>query len=65
MAFVFDATGRADAAAIARATAAALADEAIDIIRQPFGTGLARRALEIAGEVAAGRLNAADVSRKP
>jgi len=65
MAFVFDATGRVDAAAIARATAAALADEGVEITRQPFSTGLARRALEIAGEVAAGRLNAADVSRKP
>ena len=65
MAFVFDATGRVDAAAIARATAGALADEGVEITRQPFATGLARRALEIAGEVAAGRLNAADVSRKP
>ncbi|HEY3097482.1 MAG TPA: hypothetical protein VGL14_01140 [Methylomirabilota bacterium] len=65
MAFVFDAIGRADAAAVAHATAAALADEGADITRQPFATGLARRALEIAGEVAAGRLKAADVSRKP
>jgi len=65
MAFVFDATGRPEPAAIARATAAALADESRDVTRQAFATGLARRALEIAGEVAAGRLRAADVSRKP
>jgi hypothetical protein len=65
MAFVFDATGRPEPGAIARATAAALADPARDAARQPFATGLARRALEIAAEVAAGRLSAADVSRKP
>ena len=65
MAFVFDATGRPEPAAIARAAAAALADESRDVTRQAFATGLARRALEIAGEIAAGRLRAADVSRKP
>src|SRR5207237_4800965 len=65
MAFVFDATGRAEPAAIARAAAAAMAEESHDLARQPFALGLARRALEIAGEVAAGRLKAADVSRKP
>ncbi|HEV8583876.1 MAG TPA: hypothetical protein VGT02_02795 [Methylomirabilota bacterium] len=65
MGFVFDATGRPEPAAIARAAAAALADETRDAARQPFATGLARRSLEIAGEVAAGRLKAADVSRKP
>src|SRR5262249_61139906 len=64
-AYVFDATARPEPAAIARAAAAALADEGRDVTRQPFATGLARRALEIAGEVAAGRLHAADVSRKP
>jgi hypothetical protein len=65
MAFVFDQTRRPEPAAIARAAAVALADETRDVTRQPFATGLARRALEIAGEVAAGRLSAADVSRKP
>jgi hypothetical protein len=65
MAFVFDETRRPEPAAIARAAAAALADETRDVTRQPFAMGLARRALEIAGEVAAGRLSAADVSRKP
>jgi hypothetical protein len=65
MAFVFDATRRPEPAAIARASAGALADETRDVARQPFATGLAHRALDIAGEVAAGRLRAADVSRKP
>jgi hypothetical protein len=65
MAFVFEATGRAEPAALARAAAAALADPTRDVARQPFALGLAQRALEIAGEVAAGRLRAADVSRKP
>src|SRR5262249_8196490 len=51
MAYVFDATARPEPAAIARAAAAALADEGRDVTRQPFATGLARRALEIAGEV--------------
>ena len=65
MAFVFDATGRPEPAGLARAAAAALADETREVSHQPFATGLARRALEVAGEVAAGRLRAADVSRKP
>jgi len=65
MAFVFEATRRPEPAGIARAAAAALADETREAAHQPFATGLARRALEIAGEVAAGRLRAADVSRKP
>src|SRR5207245_14677 len=61
MAFVFDATARPEPAGLARAAAAALADETREVAHQPFATGLARRALEIAGEVAAGRLRAADV----
>jgi hypothetical protein len=64
MALVFDATGRAEPAAIARAAAAQLADPGADARRQPFAQGLARRALEIAGEVASGRIKASDVSRK-
>jgi hypothetical protein len=32
---------------------------------QPFTVALARRGIELAGEVAAGRLSAADVSRRP
>jgi len=65
MALVFDATGRAEPAALARAAAVELADPGADPRRHPFAQGLARRALEVAGEVASGRIKAADVSRKP
>jgi hypothetical protein len=65
MADVFSATDRAEVAAIARAAAADLRDDTRPIASQTFATALARRGLEIAGEVAAGRLKAADVSRKP
>ena len=65
MALVFDATGRPEPAALARAAAAELADPAADPLRHPFAQGLARRALEVAGEVASGRISASDVSRKP
>ena len=65
MAFVFRATGRADAAAMAETAAAALADEARAVTFQPFARALARRGLEIASEVALGRISAAEVSRKP
>jgi hypothetical protein len=65
MAHVFAATGRAEPAAIAAAAAATLADESRDVTRDPFARGLALRALEVAGEVAAGRLSAAEASRKP
>jgi hypothetical protein len=34
-------------------------------VHHPLARALAQRALELAGEVAAGRLRAADVSRKP
>src|SRR5262249_22381675 len=40
MAYVFDATGRPEPAAIARAAAAALADEGGDVTPQPFAVGL-------------------------
>ena len=65
MAFVFTATDRPEPAAIAAATAAALRDETRDVRHQPFPAALARRGMELAGEVAAGRLSAADVSRRP
>jgi hypothetical protein len=65
MAFVFAATDRPEPAAIAAASAAALRDDARDVRRQPFPAALARRGIELAGEVAAGRLSAADVSRRP
>ena len=63
MALVFGATGRADVAAVAGAVATALADSSSDVTRNPFALLLARRGLEYAGEVAAGRVKAADVSR--
>lgn len=65
MAFVFTATDRPEHAALAAAAAAALRDTARDVRRQSFAAALARRGMELAGEVAAGRLSAADVSRRP
>ncbi|MBM3221449.1 MAG: hypothetical protein FJZ38_22725 [Candidatus Rokubacteria bacterium] len=63
-AFIFDATDRGDLAAVARASAGALVG-AGEITSQPFARTLARRALDVAGEVATGRLTAAAASRKP
>ena len=65
MAWIFDATDRNEQAAIAAASAAAFADSEIALSHHPLARALAQRALELAGEVAAGRLRAADVSRKP
>jgi len=62
MALIFEATGRADIAAVAGAVATALLATR-DVTREPFALLLARRGLEYAGEVAAGRVKAADVSR--
>jgi len=63
-AVVLDATERAELAQIARAVAGALGGDG-DLTVQPFARALARRALDVAGEVATGRLSAADVTRKP
>jgi hypothetical protein len=65
MVFIFHATGRPEQAALAESAAAALADETREIGRQPFARALAQRAIEVAGEVALGKISAADVSRKP
>jgi len=65
MALVFEASGRTEHAALAGAAAAALADDTRDVHRHPFARQLAARALEVAGEVALGRLSAADVTRRP
>ena len=65
MAFVFEATKRPDQAALAEAASRALADETREIRTDPFARALAQRALDIAAEVALGRLSAAEVSRKP
>jgi hypothetical protein len=64
MALVFDATERADLGGLARAAAARLAEPDADPRRHPFARALAERALDLAAEVVAGRLKAADVSRK-
>jgi hypothetical protein len=65
MALVFERTGRADAALLARATAHRLADQTRSPAQIPFARGLAHRALEVASEIASGRLNPRDVSRQP
>jgi hypothetical protein len=65
MSSIFSATGRPEPAAIADAAAAAFADPDRDPRHHPLARILARRSLEIAGEVALGRIKAADVSRKP
>jgi hypothetical protein len=63
MALVFEATDRGEAASLARQAAAALLDEGREPTRHPFARALARRALEVAAEVALGRLKLSDVSR--
>src|SRR5947199_387764 len=65
MAWIFDATDRGEHAAIAAAAAAVFAESEASFARHPIVRALAQRALELASEVAAGRLRAADVSRKP
>jgi len=65
MAWIFEATDRSEHAAIAAAGAAAFADGQASLTHHPLVRALAQRALELAAEVAAGRLRAADVSRKP
>ncbi len=64
MAGVFEATERAQSADVARAVAGALVHQG-NVISQPFARALARRALEVAGEVATGRLPASTATRKP
>jgi len=65
MAWVFGATDSSEHAAIAAAAAAAFADGQSSLTHDPLARALAQRAIELAAEVAAGRLRAADVSRKP
>ncbi len=64
-ALVFDAVTREEHAGLARAAAAALLDERREAWHVPFARALATRALDVAGEVSAGRISAAEVSRKP
>src|SRR5207244_4469212 len=65
MALVFDSAGRGEHAALAGAAAAELGDDTRDAHRHPLARQLAARALEVAGEVALGRLSAADATRRP
>jgi hypothetical protein len=65
MALIFDLTGRPDATALARAAAGQLADAGCPAPQIAFARGLAWRALEVAAEVAAGRVSASEVSRQP
>jgi hypothetical protein len=65
MALIFDLTARPDAAALARAAAGQLADAGCPAPQVAFARGLAWRALEVAAEVAAGRVSASEVSRQP
>lgn len=65
MAFILRATDRPEPAALADAAAAALADVTREARHQPFARALARRGLDVAAEVALGRIAAAEVSRKP
>jgi len=65
MALVFRATGRDDAAALASAAAVALVDEGRPATGIPIVRALAQRGVEVATEVALGRVKLADVSRAP
>jgi hypothetical protein len=65
MAEIFDLTARPALGEIARAAAGALAAGGPGVSAQPFPRALARRALDVAGEIATGRLSAADASRAP
>jgi hypothetical protein len=65
MAFIFRATERSEPAALAEAAAGALADAEREVRRQPFARALAQRGIDVAAEVALGRILAAEVSRKP
>jgi hypothetical protein len=64
-AYVLLALGRAPEAASAVAVARALADREAVLRRIPFLRALVERSLEMAGEVATGRLSAQAVSRAP
>ena len=65
MALILAATSREEHARVADATAAALADLAQPPERLPLVRALAMRGLEVAGEVALGRVKLDDVTRAP
>ena len=64
-AFVLVETGRAAEASLALAAALALADAARAARQVPFVRALVEKSLEIAGEIALGRVRADEVSRRP
>jgi hypothetical protein len=64
-AYVLLVLGRAEAARTAVAVARALADSERALRRVPFLRALTERSLEVAGEVATGRLSAETASRAP
>jgi hypothetical protein len=63
MALVFRATGREEPARIATATATALRDLERPLASVPWVSAMARRGLEVAADVALGRVSLADVRR--
>jgi len=65
MALIFQMTARPDAAACARAAAGQLMDASRGAQYISFARGLAQRALDVASEVASGRVSAGDVRRHP
>lgn len=65
MAWIFHATGRAHEARIAYATALALADASVPLRGIPVAESLVKRGLDVAAEVALGRVSADEVSRAP
>jgi hypothetical protein len=64
-ALLFDAIDRAEHAEMARAAAGALAALDRDVLHHPFARALVHRSLDVAGEVALGRVSASEVSQKP
>lgn len=65
MAGIFEATGRREEARIACSVALALQDEKKPARHLPFVRALVQRGLELAAEIALGRLSAHEVSRDP
>ena len=65
MALIFAATAREEPARLADAAAAAMADEGQAAERIPLVRAMAVRGLEVAGEVALGRVKLDDVTRAP
>ena len=61
----FAGPGRGEPAALALAAAAVLRDESLPAESLPLVRAMAARGLELGGEVALGRVKAAEVSRAP